>query len=260
MAEIDDRSVSIGRIFSRTFGVMGDNPLVVFGISFVLSGLPVGIFNSFFREDLAAVTQGGFNSAILLRSGLGFLVALVLQWLVASCVTRATVAYSQGERASVADCFAVAIPRLLPVFAVSILAGIGMAIGFVLLIVPGIMLACMWAVIVPVTLAERTGVIESFGRSRALTSGARWKILGVFLLVGIISWAIDFVAGVISGAAIGAGYQDPLVATHPLAVVLSVLTTTITTTLMAANTTALFVELRNWKDGPQDERLSDIFA
>jgi hypothetical protein len=32
--------VSLGRIFSRAFGVMGHNPLVVFGIAFLFGALP----------------------------------------------------------------------------------------------------------------------------------------------------------------------------------------------------------------------------
>lgn len=260
MAELNDRSVSIGRVFSRTFGVMSDNPLTVFGISLLLSGIPGGIFAGFFRQDLAQGALGGLNGTMVLYSALGFLVAMVLQWLVMGCVTRATVAYSQGERASIGDCLSVTIPRLLPIFAVSILSALGMGLGFLLLIVPGIILACMWAVIVPVTLAEKSGVIEAFGRSAALTKGARWKILGLLILVSLIAWGIALVAGLISALALGMAYTNPLVATQPVALVISILATTLTTTLMAAFTTALFVELRNWKDGPQDSKLSDIFA
>ena len=260
MADIGDRSVSIGRIFSRTFGVMGDNPLVVFGISLVLSGIPVGIFNGFFRQALGQAVENGLSAATAMQSGLGFLVAMLLQWLVMGCITRATVAYSQGERASVGDCFSVTLPRLLPIFVVSILAALGIGLGFLLLIVPGVILACMWAVVVPVLLAEKTSIFGAFSRSSALTKGARWKILGLFLLVGLIFWGINLAAGLISGIVLGAAFTNPLVATQPIALILSVVVTTLTTTLMAANTTALFVELRGWKDGPQDAQLSDIFS
>lgn len=260
MAELGDRSVSIGRVFSRTFGVMGDNPLAVLGLSLLLSGIPAGIFNGFFRRDVAQSVQGGFDSTIILHSALGFLVALLLQWLVMGCITRATVAYSQGERASIGDCLSVTIPRLLPIFAVSILATLGIGLGSLLLIVPGVILACMWAAVIPVTLAERSGVIEAFGRSAALTKGARWKIFGLFVLLMLICWAITLVAGIISALLLGTVYSNPLVSTQPAALVLSVLVTTFTTALTAAFTTALFVELRNWKDGPQDSKLSDIFA
>lgn len=260
MAEIDDRSVSIGRIFSRTFGVMGDNPLVVFGISLVLSGIPGGIFDAFFRRDLAQGLQSGLNGTAIFEIVLGFLVSISLQLLVMGCVTRATVAYSQGERASAGDCFSVAIPRFLPIIAISVLATLGMGLGFVLLIVPGFILACTWAVAIPVTLAEKSGVFESFSRSAALTKGVRWKILGLFLLLGLIFWGIELAAGLVSFLLLGMAFDNPLVATQPVALIISMLVTTLTSTLMAVNTAALFVELRNWKHGPEDTELSHIFA
>ena len=62
------------------------------------------------------------------------------------------------------------VPKLI---VVGILAGIAIAIGFVLLIIPGLFLITIWSVIVPVIVIERTGVFDSFGRSRELVKGQR---------------------------------------------------------------------------------------
>ena len=56
-------------------------------------------------------------------------------------------------------------PVLLPLIAVSILAGLGIAIGLVLLIVPGLILVTFWSVVAPVTVLERPGVFAAFSRS-----------------------------------------------------------------------------------------------
>jgi lipid-A-disaccharide synthase-like uncharacterized protein len=58
-----------------------------------------------------------------------------------------------------------------PLVAVSILFGIGVGIGFVLLIVPGLILLVIWSVVAPVTVLERPGVFAAFGRSRELVRG-----------------------------------------------------------------------------------------
>jgi hypothetical protein len=42
-----------------------------------------------------------------------------------------------------------------------------------------------WSVLVPVQVAEGVGVIACFKRSAELTRGHRWKILAVFLLLGV---------------------------------------------------------------------------
>ena len=54
----------------------------------------------------------------------------------------------------------------MPLLVAGLLAGICIALGFVLLIVPGLVLLTIWAVIAPVIVIERTGALEAFGRSR----------------------------------------------------------------------------------------------
>lgn len=66
--------------------------------------------------------------------------------------------------ASVGDLMRSVLPVLGPLIAAGILAGIGIAVGFVLLIVPGLFLLTIWAVIV----IERRGISDAFGRSRQL--------------------------------------------------------------------------------------------
>jgi hypothetical protein len=53
----------------------------------------------------------------------------------------------------------------------TLLAGIGIAIGFVLLVVPGLILLTWWCLIVPVIVLEGKAVGAAFGRSRELVRG-----------------------------------------------------------------------------------------
>jgi uncharacterized membrane protein len=69
---------------------------------------------------------------------------------------------------------------------VSVLAWLAMVLGLVLLVVPGIIAFCTFAVAVPVLLRERRGVIASLGRSRELTEGHRWKTLGISILLWVV--------------------------------------------------------------------------
>jgi hypothetical protein len=62
-------------------------------------------------------------------------------------------------------------PVFWPLVAVSILLGIGVGIGFVLPIIPGLMLLVIWSVVAPVTVLERVGVLAAFGRSGELVRG-----------------------------------------------------------------------------------------
>ena len=44
----------------------------------------------------------------------------------------------------------------------------------------------MWWVYIPAIVVEGKGIIEAFGRSRELTRGRRWHLLGLILIVVII--------------------------------------------------------------------------
>ena len=58
-----------------------------------------------------------------------------------------------------------ALPYLWPVIGASILAGIGIFFGFILLIVPGLILLTFWSLIVPWIVVGGSGPLQSFGNS-----------------------------------------------------------------------------------------------
>ena len=80
------------------------------------------------------------------------------------------------------------------------MASIAIAIGLVLLIVPGLYLMTIWALIVPVLVIERAGVFESFGRSHQLVRGNGWHVFGTLVLVFVIMLAVGLVLGLIFSA------------------------------------------------------------
>ena len=76
---------------------------------------------------------------------------------------------------------------LLPFYlAASILAGIPIFIGFLLLIVPGLYLFARFAPLAPVMVSEGVrSPLAALGRTWTLTKGHGWAVLGIFLLVGV---------------------------------------------------------------------------
>lgn len=78
-------------------------------------------------------------------------------------------------------------PSLGTLILAGILASIGIAIGFVLFIVPGLVLLTWWCLIVPVVVLEGKPVGESFSRSRELVRGHAWTVFGVVVITAILS-------------------------------------------------------------------------
>lgn len=111
--------------------------------------------------------------------------------------------------------FAAAKERLGAIAVAAILAGIGIILGLILLIVPGLVLMTWWAVIIPVVVLENRSAGESFSRSRELVRGHGWGVFGVIVLVILLligfqivlslilspvaNWLQGFLSQVISG-------------------------------------------------------------
>src|SRR5690348_15657342 len=93
-----------------------------------------------------------------------------------------------------------ALPFVLPVIGASILAGIGITIGFILLIVPGLVLLTFWCLIVPFIVLAGSGVFESFGNSMRTVRGYAWRVFGTYVLVFLILIAFGIVLGLILAA------------------------------------------------------------
>src|SRR6266516_1942316 len=76
-------------------------------------------------------------------------------------------------------------PNLGTLILAGLLAGGGIAVGFVLLIVPGLILLTWWCLIVPVVVLEGKRVGEAFTRSRELVRGQGWTVFGIVFITAI---------------------------------------------------------------------------
>ena len=79
--------------------------------------------------------------------------------------------------------------RYLAMLGLIVLTSLGMMIGFLLLIIPGIVLAILWSIAVPVLLAEQKGPIDAMHTSFDLVKGQFWPVLGSYCVfaVGLIA-------------------------------------------------------------------------
>ena len=258
--------MSIGRVFNRAFSTMGGNPVTVFGISFVFGALPGLVMNygarsvGYSQQNLATgvITPFFFFTVLGITLVLGILFAMLTQ----GALVRATAAYSEGRNASFGESAMAGLRVAAPLFLLGILLALGLMLGFVLLIVPGIILYLMWAVASPALVEENIGVFEAFNRSSFLTKGARWKIFGLGLIVVLIYWVFSLVIGLVLVSIYGLqGLAESTQQGLPIAFLLvSGVISTILTAIVNTIQTALYVELLNWKDGPASDKLADIFA
>jgi len=75
--------------------------------------------------------------------------------------------------------------RLGPLLGVSLLTGLGVGLGLLLLIVPGVILFTRWSLSVPVVVLEGLSPRAAMRRSRELVDGHFWPVLRLLLSVGV---------------------------------------------------------------------------
>lgn len=92
-----------------------------------------------------------------------------------------------GGSASLGESYSAAARRFFPLLVSMFVAWLLMMIGFVLLVIPGILIGIMLFALIPAIQLENRGPIEALGRSRALARGAWGRIFGVVVVVTIIT-------------------------------------------------------------------------
>jgi uncharacterized membrane protein len=143
---------------------------------------------------------------------IGPIVHFVIGGAISVGIWRAVLGTLDGRRPEVGMMFE-GFDRFLDGFLACLVIGILVALGFVCLIVPGIILLLMWSFTFPILAETKLGFWEAMGASAALTKGYRWDLfllalasvlilllglivfcVGVFVSLAVVAaaWAIAF--------------------------------------------------------------------
>lgn len=221
MSGVDLRPLSLGEILDRTFSLYRSNFLLFIGISAIpqLLSLAMNLASIAVTPIRVAIPVSPANppslGAVLPQGGglLLFLLTLIV----------ASVAYlfSQGGTIlAVSDLYlgrsttiAASLRRVWEdfgsLFGVIFLNGLVIGAASILLIVPGIYVACRLLVCVPAALIEKRGPRESLSRSWDLTRGSAGRsfVIGLLYFVLILGLGLLFSSAV--GFLVASNPKDP---------------------------------------------------
>ncbi len=93
---------------------------------------------------------------------------------------------ARGEKVGIGDFFKTGFNRFGTLLGASILSLLGIVIGFICLIIPGIYLMIRWYFIYQVIVDKDASVFESFKQSADMVSGQFWIILTLVILITVI--------------------------------------------------------------------------
>lgn len=201
------RPLSTGELLDRTFSLYRSH----FGLFVGIFALPHLVVLAFQCLGVA-VRHPGNQLADLGTQFFWSMGALFLTVIVSAASQAATVvAVSQvhlDRPASVSDSFSRVRGEIWGVIGLSMLMGLGIGVGVIALVVPGILLAMMWSLAVPVKILENKGITDSMSRSSDLTKGDRGRIFVIWLLFFVLAvavglllrWPLEMAAGVSSMA------------------------------------------------------------
>lgn len=245
--------LEIGRVIQQTFEVLGRNFVTFLVLAVILTGIPtviVGVIQMQAAETNSATTWAWFVTTGLISGVAG----LVLQ----GALTYGAIHYLNDRRVSVTESLTIGLRSFLALFGVGLLYGLAVALGSLLLVVPGIMIAVAWCVAVPVLIAERKPILDTFGRSAELTRGNRWRIFGLFLIYVVAYVIIGAVIAALSGAwLLVEGDRD--MATGPGEIAVNMVTNVISSLIGATGGAVLYTELRRVREGATPNALAAIF-
>ncbi len=194
MGPVSAKRLDIGDAFSDAFAVIRRRFRLLLLADLVLIGAPSAII-------IAGSVLTMLSPFFGLVSILGLLAMLGGVVLMYGAVTHAAMQDLRAQPVTLGDMIKVAARKFWPILGLGILAALGIAVGSVLLIVPGVILALAWCVALPVMVIEDRGIIDSFKRSAELTRGKRWAIFLLFLIVGVVTFVFELVLALLTGGA-----------------------------------------------------------
>lgn len=204
---------TLGEILSSAFNIYKANAsqlilivaVVVVPLSLV-SALFAGVV---FAPDKVRVTNTGgvvvFDYAgrglgvSLLAGAIGALIAVLISAVLQAAILRAAAQATIGDPVDVEASYRYGLKRLWSVILVSILVGLVVAAGFILLVIPGIIFLVFLSVSIPVLIVEGRRGTEAMGRSWNLVKGNFWHAFGVIVVAALIVGIISGIIGAIGG-------------------------------------------------------------
>jgi hypothetical protein len=141
---------------------------------------------------ILAAVLGGFGAF------LGEILSVFGMFLTQAALVKAVQDVRDGcADLSVRETVSAALPFIGAVALASILASIAIAIGFALIIVPGLILVTFLSLIVPCIVIGGTGALTSFAKSWRTVSGYGWHVFGTYVWTFLVLIGAEIVIYVV---------------------------------------------------------------
>jgi hypothetical protein len=203
----------IGEILSTAFEIYKANAasllmivaIVVVPLTFISAFIGGVVFApetetvTIFGESVETVSARTAGAAFLVFI-VGIVIAVVISAVLQAAIMRGAALGSIGDPVDVDASYKWGFARFGSVMLISILVGLAVLGGLILLIIPGLIFAVMFSVSIPALVVENRRGTDAMSRSWNLVKGQFWHAVGVIVVAGIIAAVVSGIIGAIGGA------------------------------------------------------------
>jgi hypothetical protein len=240
--------LSVGVVINQGFGALFAN-----FFSFVLIAVAVQVPASLLIYYLVGVYMASGQASpatMFLSIAVSVFVGIVPAYIATGIIIYGVFRYLQEQPFTIGECVRAAIGRLGMLILVSLVSAIIIGIGFLLFVIPGIILALMFAVVAPVVIVEKQGVGGALGRSRSLTKNRRWTVFLILFVTAILTSIVGFVGNLIGGAVPG----------DMAGLIVSYIVSGVGSAFHSVIIVVMYYYLRVDKEGIGIEKVAEVFA
>ena len=257
--------MSVGRILDKTFQIYRNN-FIRFVTIVALIQVPFALLNLAFTSILVTpaptVTPGAaeIQPAAVFGIGITALLAMIGGMLCQAALIKSVSESYLNREISVGQAYRGVLPKLLTLLGASPLVGLVVMLGFILLVVPGVIFSLWLYLTIPCIIVEDLGAGAGMSRSKTLTSGNLGKVFLVALLVLLITWVISIPLGIVGAVLSHLVPEDVAVLKAFVETFINVIAQILAMPIGASAAILLYYDLRIRKAGYDLEMLSQSFS
>lgn len=213
--------LDVGQILGAAFDIYKRNWQTLMAIAAVVL-VPITFVQYFLQHALrratVLVSQSGtlqvVHSGTFWRASLGGLLFGLLSFfgyfVLTGAITRAVASEAAGLDADMGDSYQYGVARFGSILWVSVLSGLAVLAGFILLIVPGFIVMTRLVGAMPALVVEDRRGSSALSRSWDLVRGRSWPVFGTIVVVALLVGAVN---GILAAPFVGNWFARAIAAT-----------------------------------------------
>lgn len=194
---------ALGEIFSRAFEIYRDNPIMVVPSLLPIAALIVGmVIFAGYMGLIAIFGEGGFIAFSALSGLFLFLILMIVLFLLAEGMTIEMVREAaSGNKADLSYAWQITRAKIEPLILSSVMAGVIVALGYMLFLIPGVILSFVFFFVAQTVMIDDRSGVEALKASyhfvEANLSDALIVVLAS-LAIGAVLPTIPFIGAILS--------------------------------------------------------------